>query len=198
MTNPWWGLLQRSSTQFLERWNEARVPILAASLAYYATFSLFPLLLLAVAGFGFALSQYPNLRDEVLVFMQGLIEQVFPSAADLLNSNLETFKTTALERLAQNAGISTIIALAGLFWSASGFFAVLQNGTDPCHSRHTQPHNLDAACCGVCLGVYLGTAHAFLDESGFTALESFQCRVLSPNPSLLEQLFSPAWRLFAL
>jgi membrane protein len=126
MAGIWWKLLRQSGEQFISRWNEARVPILAASLAYYATFSLFPLLLLAVAGFGFALSQYPNLRDEVLQFMRSLIEQVFPSAAELLNANLETFKTTALERLAQNAGISTLIALAGLFWSASGFFAVLQ------------------------------------------------------------------------
>jgi membrane protein len=126
MANPWLKLLHLSGVRFVSRWNEARIPILAASLAYYATFSLFPLLLLAVAGFGFALSQFPNLRDQVLVFMQSLIEQVFPSAADLLNANLETFKNTALERLAQNAGISSLIALVGLFWSASGFFTVLQ------------------------------------------------------------------------
>ncbi|MFN3265619.1 MAG: YihY/virulence factor BrkB family protein [Deinococcales bacterium] len=126
MSKVWWKLLKSNALDFIKRWNEARVPILSASLAYFATFSLFPLLLLAVAGFGFALSQFPNLRDDVLQFMQRLIEQAFPSAADLLNANLETFKNTALERLAQNAGMSSLIAMVGLFWSASGFFAVLQ------------------------------------------------------------------------
>ncbi len=126
MSRQWWGLLRQFVVLFAARWNEARVPILAASLAYYATFSLFPLLLLAVAGFGFALSQFPNLRDEVLQFMQTTIEQVFPSAAELLNQNLENLKRGVLERFAANAGVSSLIAAAGLIWSASGFFTVLQ------------------------------------------------------------------------
>ncbi len=122
-----WVVLRDMVLLFVSRWNEARVPILAASLAYFATFSLFPLLLLAVAGFGFALSQFPGLRDEVLLFLQNTIQEAFPSAADLLNQNLEGLKRGVLERFAANAGVSSLIALAGLFWSASGFFTVLQS-----------------------------------------------------------------------
>ena len=126
MSTIWWRLLRQFLSLFINRWNEARVPILAASLAYYATFSLFPLLLLAVAGFGFALAQFPSLRDDVLFFMKDTINQVFPSAAELLNQNLESLKLGVIERFAANAGVSSLIALAGLIWSASGFFTVLQ------------------------------------------------------------------------
>jgi membrane protein len=126
MSRVWWRLTKDFVVLFVGRWNEARVPILAASLAYYATFSLFPLLLLAVAGFGFALAQLPSLRDDVLFFMQDTISQVFPSAADLLNQNLESLKRDVLDRFTANAGISTLIAVAGLIWAASGFFTVLQ------------------------------------------------------------------------
>jgi membrane protein len=126
MSRVWWRLLRQFVLLFISRWNEARVPILAAGLAYYATFSLFPLLLLAVAGFGFALANLPSLHDDVLLFMQDTINQVFPSAADLLNQNLETLKRDVLARFTANAGISTLIAVAGLIWSASGFFTVLQ------------------------------------------------------------------------
>jgi membrane protein len=122
-----WVVLRGMVVLFVARWNEARVPILAASLAYFATFSLFPLLLLAVAGFGFALSQFPGLRDEVLLFLQNTIQEAFPSAAELLNQNLEGLKRGVLERFVANAGVSSLIALAGLFWSASGFFTVLQS-----------------------------------------------------------------------
>lgn len=122
MSAVWWGWLRL----FISRWNDAKVPILAASLAYYATFSLFPLLLLAVAVFGFALGQYPSLRDDVLLFMQNTITQAFPSAADLLNQNLESLKIGVLERFTANAGISSLIAVVSLIWAASGFFTVLQ------------------------------------------------------------------------
>jgi membrane protein len=118
--------VRQFATVYLARFNRAQVPIMAASLAYYATFSLFPLLLLAVAGFGFALERYPGLRDEVLEFLRRTIQEVFPSAADLLNENLESLKEGVLSRLSDNAGITTLIAIASLIWSASGFFAVLQ------------------------------------------------------------------------
>ena len=111
---------------FVDRFNAARVPILAASLAYYATFSLFPLLLLAFAGFGFALSQYPGLKDSILLFLRSAIQQTFPSAADLLNSTLEDLKLGVLERFRVNAGITGLIGVGALVWAASGFFAALQ------------------------------------------------------------------------
>jgi membrane protein len=112
--------------RFADRLALARVPILAASLAYYATFSLFPLLLLAFAGFGFALARYPDLRGEILLFLQSAIEQTFPSASELLNATLEDLKVSVLDRFQTNAGVTGLIGFVGLIWGASGFFTALQ------------------------------------------------------------------------
>lgn len=111
---------------FVERFNAARVPILAASLAYFATLSLFPLLLLAFAGFGFALSRYPNLKDEILRFLSLVVEQTFPSAAALLEETLSGLQRDLLERFQANAGVTGLIGVGSLIWAASGFFAALQ------------------------------------------------------------------------
>ena len=111
---------------FVERFNAARVPILAASLAYFATLSLFPLLLLAFAGFGFALSRYPNLKDEILRFLSLVVKQTFPSAAALLEQTLSGLQRDLLERFQASAGITGLIGVGSLIWAASGFFAALQ------------------------------------------------------------------------
>ena len=120
------GQIWRWLQLFVERFNAARVPILAASLAYYATLSLFPLLLLAFAGFGFALSRYPNLKDEILRFMSLAVEQAFPSAAALLEETLSGLQRDLLERFQASAGITGLIGIGSLIWAASGFFAALQ------------------------------------------------------------------------
>ena len=120
------GQVWRWLQLFVERFNAARVPILAASLAYFATLSLFPLLLLAFAGFGFALSRYPNLKDEILRFLSLIVEQAFPSAAALLEETLSGLQRDLLERFQANAGITGLIGVGSLIWAASGFFAALQ------------------------------------------------------------------------
>lgn len=120
------GQIWRWLQLFVERFNAARVPILAASLAYYATLSLFPLLLLAFAGFGFALSRYPNLKDEILRFLSLAVEQAFPSAAALLEETLSGLQRDLLERFQASAGITGLIGVGSLIWAASGFFAALQ------------------------------------------------------------------------
>jgi membrane protein len=121
-----WALV-RGVRDFAGRVTRVRVTLLAASLAYYATFSLFPLLLLAVAGFGFALERNVNLREQVLNFLSSSVETAFPTAADLLNSTLRDLKTGLLERLQLNAGVSGVIGLVALVWASSGFFTVLQD-----------------------------------------------------------------------
>jgi membrane protein len=112
--------------RFIARVTEVQVPLLAAALAYFATFSLFPLLLLAVAGFGFALSARPELQSLVLEFVQNSIQTAFPSVADLLNDTLKDLKVSVLLRFQANAGATGLIGLLALFWAASGFFTVLQ------------------------------------------------------------------------
>jgi membrane protein len=121
-----WRVVWAWVLRFVDRLTVARVPILAASLAYYATFSLFPLLLLAFAGFGVALARYPGLKDEILLFLQGAVAQTFPSAAELLNTTLEELKVSVLDKFQSNAGVTGLIGFVGLVWGASGFFTALQ------------------------------------------------------------------------
>ena len=119
--------LWQAINAYIRRFSQARVPLLAAGLAYYATFSLFPLLLLAVAVFGFALERIPNLRNDVLAFLSESVETNFPTSATLLNATLEDLKRGLLERVQLNAGITGLIGVVALFWGASGFFTVLQS-----------------------------------------------------------------------
>ena len=121
-----WGRAWRWLRAYERRFSQARVPLLAAGLAYYATFSLFPLLLLAVAGFGFALERIPSLRGDVLAFLSDAVVTNFPTAASLLNATLADLKRGLLERVQLNAGVTGLIGVVALLWGASGFFTVLQ------------------------------------------------------------------------
>jgi membrane protein len=118
--------LYRLLLEYLRRFGEARVPLLAAGLAYYATFSLFPLLLLGVAGFGYALRNNPELRTGTLEFMSKGIQTNFPTSANLLNATLEDLKTGLIDRVQVGADASGLIGLISLIWASSGFFTVLQ------------------------------------------------------------------------
>jgi membrane protein len=113
-------------TRYWRRFNSAQVPMWAASLAYYATFSLFPLLLLAFAGFGLALTQNPLLEAQVRGFINTGLQTLFPTVFEEISQALGSVKTGALERLKVSAGTSAIIAFVSLVWAASGFFTVLQ------------------------------------------------------------------------
>ncbi|MBM3307970.1 MAG: YihY/virulence factor BrkB family protein [Candidatus Eisenbacteria bacterium] len=96
------------------RFSEEHAAESAASMAFYAVFSLFPLLLvlviagkLVVAGFG--------LEDDVL----RLVLAVFPPAfADLIQRNL----TVAL---AAGGAVAGVAGLAGLLWAAASGFSIL-------------------------------------------------------------------------
>ncbi len=113
--------------EYVGRVSKAQVSMLAAGLAYFATFSLIPLLLLAVAGFGFALSRDPMLKDQVLGFLNGLIANALPDSAGLIGQTVAGLQNGVLDRFKLNAGVSGLIGFISLAWAASGFFAVLQS-----------------------------------------------------------------------
>jgi membrane protein len=108
------------------RVNRARLPLLAASLAFYATFSLFPLVLLGIAGFGFALERDPAFQLRVIDFINSSLDTVFPTAAKMLHDTLGNLQDDVLGRLRTSAPTSALIGVVSLVWASSGFFAVLQ------------------------------------------------------------------------
>jgi membrane protein len=95
-----------------ESFDQVRGAEAAASIAYYAIFSLFPLLLLLTAVVGFLLVNV-EAPGEVMDF----IDLIFPAARPFIQENL-------LEIL-ERRGTGGVIGLIGLIWAASGVFMTL-------------------------------------------------------------------------
>jgi membrane protein len=95
-----------------ERFGVARGPQAAAAMAYYAVFSLFPLMLVLVSVLGFLMSDEEALRQAIDFF--GL---AVPVSRDLIAENLN-----AVQQLRGPVGL---VGLLALVWSASGVFSVL-------------------------------------------------------------------------
>jgi len=90
---------------------------LGAALAYYALFSLFPLLLLLIAGLGYVLQYWDqaiNVQDEILAAVS---RNFSPQLSDALNQILGGIKN--------NAGGATVIGLITLLIGASSVFQQL-------------------------------------------------------------------------
>jgi membrane protein len=90
---------------------------LGAALAYYATFSIFPLLLLLLAGLGWVLNFWPvaiNAQEQILAVAS---QNFSPKLAETLEQLLEVLK--------DRAGAATGIGLLTLLFGASGVFQQL-------------------------------------------------------------------------
>ncbi len=96
----------------IQRFSEERGGEVAASLAYYSLFSLFPFFLALIAAGGYILE-----RDQVFRQVQDLFINLFPGSRTIIENNLRT--------VLDLRGAVGILGLAGLFWSASGMFSSL-------------------------------------------------------------------------
>lgn len=101
-------ILLRSFSRFAEE----RGGEVAASLAYYTLFSLFPFFLALIAAGGFFLE-----RDQVFRQVQDVFLDLFPGSKDIIQTNLKT--------VLDLRGTVGFIGLISLFWSASGMFSSL-------------------------------------------------------------------------
>jgi membrane protein len=90
---------------------------LGASLAYYATFSIFPLLLLLLAALGWVLNYWPVAIDAQ--------EQILAVASQNFSPRLGETIEQLLEVLKDRAGTATGIGLVTLLFGASGAFQQL-------------------------------------------------------------------------
>lgn len=107
-TRGWLGLLAGALQEALKPNSVIR----AAAIAYFALFSLFPLILLSIAIASFRLG---SLMDQHLIIER--LEFVAPALGQLLGQNIDDI---ILER-----GPVTGIALVGLIWSSSTIFYIL-------------------------------------------------------------------------
>lgn len=96
----------------LDGFNEANAADVAAALAYYTIFSLFPLLLALIAVGSFFL-EGEQVKQQVVTFVM----RVVPISRNLIRSNIDQ----VLER----RGTVGVASLVGLLWSGTGVFTVL-------------------------------------------------------------------------
>lgn len=107
----------------IDKYNRDNGNILAASLAYYTLFSIFPLVLglVAIAGF---LMPSNGARDH---FIHAIAAQ-FPGSSSFIESTLR--------QIIEGRGTAGIVATLGLIWSASGVFGALTLSLDHIVGAH--------------------------------------------------------------
>jgi len=101
----------------MQRFNENRGPEAAASISYYAIFSIFPLLVFVVVALSYYLEQ--ELVQELLI---DYIVQVLPVTPEVIIGQIETM-------LNARTAVS-VVALIGFLWAASGVFNTLALNMD--------------------------------------------------------------------
>jgi membrane protein len=112
----------------IDSFSKARGSEAAAGMAYYAVFSLFPLLLALVA-IGSLVLDRQQIMDQVI----SLVSQAFPIGRDLIKQNLQQ-----VIKLRSAVGL---ISLVGAFWSATGVFTVLSRNINRAWTD-AEPRNL--------------------------------------------------------
>ncbi|MEX2534873.1 MAG: YhjD/YihY/BrkB family envelope integrity protein [Trueperaceae bacterium] len=113
------------AVRLIRRFRASYLTMLAAALAYYAAFSLGPLLLLLGGWLGVILQTRPDLAGRYRMVLADLVTQLMPlqeNSADLVARNFETI----VAQLSQGALLRSILSLLVLVWAASGFFTSLQ------------------------------------------------------------------------
>ena len=106
--NGWLGMLVEAANQTLK----PDSAVSAASIAYFAIFSLFPITLLSVAAASYSLG---SLVDQHQIVQK--MEFIAPALSQLLGSNID--------EIVRARGPVTIVASISLVWSASSIFYVL-------------------------------------------------------------------------
>jgi membrane protein len=110
---------------FYRRLGEAKVPLLGAALAYYAAFSLGPLLLLLGGWLGVLLRGRPEMAQPFRHALTDLVGQLMPLAEDA-DELVQTSIDLILTQLAEGALLRTVLSVVVLLWASSSFFTSLQ------------------------------------------------------------------------
>jgi len=109
--------IQTSSIgKMLDRFGKNQTSVFAAGLAFYAFFSVFPLLIALVAIGSMFLEQYLS-KEAIIHYIISYVPAVY-----------QDFIQTNLDSILKSRGAIGLIALIGLIWSASGYFNTLIRG----------------------------------------------------------------------
>ena len=108
-----------------KRFNVSRLPLLAAALAYYAAFSIGPLLLLLAGWFRLFLRNRPDLLEQYRLAVTDLVAQLMPlqdNGVNLINQSFDAI----LAQMSQGALFRSVVSVLVLIWASSNFFTSLQ------------------------------------------------------------------------
>jgi membrane protein len=100
------------------RWYDDDCLRTGASLSYYAVFSIFPLLLLAVTGVGFVLGHSPDTRARLLDSVARATSPAFKALFEETLGNMQTHETAR--------GVGAVVGVITLFVGASAVFSELE------------------------------------------------------------------------
>jgi membrane protein len=109
----------------VSRYGRARVPLLAASLAYYAAFALGPLLLLLGGWLALALRDRPQLAAPYRDALTDLTSHLLPLQVDP-GDLVDTSFALIVGQLGEGALLRSALSVVVLLWASSNFFASLQ------------------------------------------------------------------------
>lgn len=122
-----WKILQET----VREWSKDKVPQLGAALAYYAIFSIAPLILIAIALAGIVYGEEAA-RGEI---MGQISDNVGPAVAEAIQAILAQGQNPA------TSGLATLVGLAVLFFGASGVFLQLQDSLNTIWKVEAKPGN---------------------------------------------------------
>lgn len=126
-----------------QRFGEERGAEAAASLAYYAFFSIFPMLLVFISIGSFFVDQ-----DVVEAQLLNLLQGILPGVETVIIANIE--------RVLEVRGAVTFIALLTLTWSATSVFSILAKNLNRAFPHANIPNFLKRRFLGLLMFLSLG------------------------------------------
>ena len=153
---------------------------MAAGIAYYALFSIFPLLLGLIALLGLLLEP-----AQVQKRLLEMTSQAFPASADLVRQNIEA--------VVASRGAIGLISVLGLFWSASALFAAIRKSLNRAWNLERERPLLKQKLIEFSMAAGVGLL--FLLSVTITAVIGVAWQLLPPEVRMLEE--SCLWRLAA-
>jgi len=167
----------------LKTFADARAPEAAASLSYYAIFSLFPLLLAAVVAGGFFLKREVIKNQLITVIM------------DFLPSFSQEFIIQNVQRVVDYRGSFGVIALATLLWSGSNVFHLLFVNIDRAWPKQNRAGIIKRRA--MALSIIIGLLVLFILSITSTALFGFIPKIQLPAIDELKFLETFFWDVSA-
>ena len=178
----WWRMMLRILQRSALNFSEDRGTHMAAAIAYYALFSLFPLMILGVSIFGLVLRDADR-RTEVLTNLVNALPVEAPSVA------------AQLDALANQSRTVTFVALLVTLWSASALITAVRRSMDVAFSTDRARPLLRGKAIDVLVLPALGIA--FLATVALTTAWRLAQRELESSLPFIED-FRWAWDLGAL